>query len=296
MHGVFLHNSELRETSERTLSAAQTGLLNGWGVFSTIRVIDGVLFAFKLHWERMRRDAKRMRIPFPDDAAGMEAALLGLVGANRATNATLRVVVVRNGGGIWSSPEIGREYDVIGFTADERDWGDGVRLGVVPHGRHAASPFAGTKILSWSYNLTWLEDAQTRGFDEVILLNEHGQVSECTSANVFLSEGQRIWTPPLTAGCLPGITRHLLLHDIRVPGISIGERPLELSELEQADEVFITSTTRGLLPVLSVDGLRIQSSGTAREPVQKAFADYVSAYIAQCKRSGQLASISDAQE
>lgn len=283
MHRFLLHNGEIYETSRVLLSPGQVGLMNGWGVFSTIRVIDGVLFAFERHFERMRRDAALMRIPFPAEPFEIEHPLLKLVEANGARDAALRVVLVRNRGGLWEGPEPARDHDLIAFTTDPRRWGTGVRLGVVRNGRHAASPFAGTKILSWSHNLTWLEEAQNQGFDEVILLNEHGQVSECTSANVFISEGDLIRTPPLASGCLPGITRELLLTEIQVPGIMIEEKPLELADLERADEVFITSTTRGLLPVLSVEGVTIDTEGSAREPVQTAYARYVETYVARAK-------------
>ena len=284
MHRFLLYNDSIRETSEAVLPPGHVGLLNGWGVFSTILVADGVLFAFEQHWERMRRDAALMRIPFPSSLSETEERLLELVEANSARDATLRVAVVRNRGGMWEGPSIRDDFDLIAFTTHLKDWGAGVNLGIAPHARYTASPFSGTKILSWSSNLTWLEEAQCRGFDEVILLNEHGRVSECTSANVFISEGNRIRTPPLTSGCLPGITRQLLLTEIQVPGITIEEKPLELEDLEKADEVFITSTTRGLLPVLSVEGLAIHTEGSAREPVQAAYSHYVDAYVAEAKR------------
>src|SRR5439155_15722324 len=115
--------------------------------------------------------------------------------------------------------------------------------------RHAASVFAGTKILAWAMNLTWLEEAQSQGFDEVILLNERDEVAECTSANIFAAKGNEIWTPPLASGCLPGITRELLLAEVRAPEFHVAEKVLTPADLESADEVFITSTTRDLLPV-----------------------------------------------
>jgi len=281
VHSFVLHNGRIQPATDRTLSPGQVGLLNGWGVFSTVRVVEGVLFAFERHLARMRRDAGRMRIPFPPESAELEDSLYRLVEANQAWNATLRVVIVRNRGGMWEGPGIERDYDVIAFTAESKQWGAGVRLGVAPNARFAASPFAGAKILSWSHNLTWLEEAQSRGLDEVILLNEHGQVSECTSANVFVSVGNRIWTPPLSSGCLPGITRELLLEEIHVEGVSIGEKDLRLEDLEAADEVFLTSTTRGLLPVLGIEGLKIRNQGSAREPVERAFTAYVERYVAE---------------
>ena len=97
-----------------------------------------------------------------------------------------------------------------------------------------------------------------------------------------------MWTPPLASGCLPGVTRALLLEEIRVPGLQIAERTLLPADLEAADEVFITSTTRELLPVVSVEGLNVGShaqNGKVREQLQKAFTAYVENYIASRKRA-----------
>ena len=278
MHRFLLHNDSIHEASATLLTAGQTGLLNGWGVFSTMRVTDGALFAYERHWARMKRDAELLRVAMPASSAWLEDRLLKLVEANRASNATLRVVVVRNTGGAFQGPGIERDFDVIAFTTDLRDWGGSVRLGVVRQARHAASPFSGTKMLSWSFNLTWLEKAQGDGYGEVVLLNERDYVSECTSANIFVSFGNRVWTPPLSAGCLPGVTRAILLEEVRVPGIEIGERDLTLTDLEAADEVFITSTTRELLPVESVEGLNISRRGSARQVLQAAFSSMLRAY------------------
>ena len=99
------------------------------------------------------------------------------------------------------------DFDVLGFTKDLNPWGNSVRLTVKPHARHSANEFSGCKILSWSQNLTWYEEAHQRGFDEAVLLTEHGQVSECTSANIFAAVGDRVWTPEIGSGCLPGVTR-----------------------------------------------------------------------------------------
>src|SRR5262249_49799636 len=158
--------------------------------------------------------------------------------------------------------------------------GHGVKLAYQENARHAASPFAGTKILSWSMNLTWLESAQGRGFDEVLLLNERGEVAECTSANIFIAEGNRVWTPPLSSGCLPGITREVLLGEVHVPGIELGEKPLFPRDLESADEVFITSTTRDLLPVLQIEDKTLSLKESVREPLQRAFSAFVERYVA----------------
>ena len=281
LHRYILHNETIREASDPVLSPGQVGLLSGWGVFTTLRVSDGVLFSFERHWARIMRDAASFHVPIPDDAGKVRRQLHELVAANRAYNSTLRLAIVRNGGGMWADPAPKRPSDLIALTADSKDWGVGVKLARQDNARHAASPFAGTKILSWSMNLTWLESAQRRGFDEVVLLNERGEVAECTSANIFVANGNQVWTPPLSSGCLPGITRELLLGEVKASGIQLGEKALLPEELESADEVFITSTTRNLLPVLQIEEKKVGRTDRARVALQKAFAEFVEHYVAQ---------------
>ena len=289
MHRYLLHNDDIRDSGAQDLSAGQVGLLNGWGVFSTIRVYDGVMFAWERHWARMRTDAARMRVPFPPDREGLAQRLRRLIEANQAWNATLRVAVIRNRGGTFEGPGPLREFDVVGFTADVNRWGATVKLGVIPNARHAASEFAGTKNLSWSENLTWYERAHEQGLDEVVLLNERGEVAECTSANIFATvltaQGAEVWTPPLDSGCLPGVTRALLLEEIHAPGLRILEKTLLPSDLEAADEVFITSTTRELLPVVSIEGLNVRPGRGICEKLRQAFSEYVESYVGPRKRA-----------
>src|SRR5262245_11956093 len=196
MHRLMLHNDEIRDTADLSLSAGQTGFMTGWGVFSSIRVYDGVMFAFERHFARMRHDAEKMRVPFPKDQAWLQERLYKLIRANDALNATLRVNIVRNHGGIFQGHAPKPEFDLVVFTANVNAWGDSVKLGVVPHGRHAANEFAGIKYISWAQNLTWYERAHEEGWDEVVLLNERDEVSECTSANIFIAKDGQVYTPP----------------------------------------------------------------------------------------------------
>ncbi|MGI8959492.1 MAG: aminotransferase class IV [Bryobacteraceae bacterium] len=281
MHRHLLHNSEILDASEAFISPGQVGFMNGWGVFSTLRVCQGVLFAYERHYDRMARDASRMHVPFRISVSELETALLRLVAANNAFDATLRVAVMRNKGGLFEGPHLTRESDVIAFTTDLTEWGAGVKLSYVPNGRHASSPFAGIKMTSWAQNLTWYEEAHEQGFDEVILLNEVGQVSECTSANIFVIQDENVWTPPIeSSGCLGGVTRAILLEQIQVRGLTVAERELTPSDLEESQQVFITSTTRDLLPVLEVDHQLLAQDRGILARLQKAFSDYRDAYVA----------------
>ncbi len=281
MHLYLLHNGQIRGTGDKLLSPGQVGFMNGWGVFSTLRVCDGVLFAFPRHYARMRHDAKRMRVPFPYPADELEAQLHKLIAANHAYNATLRVAVVRNRGGLFEGTKIESDCDLIAFTADLNKWGEGVRLTCVPHGRFGASPYAGAKITSWVENLVWNEAAREKGFDEVVLLNERGEVSECTSANIFAVFGKRVVTPPLaTAGCLPGVTRALLLEEIRLPDFTFEEAVLTPGDLAASRASFVTSTTRDLLPILEIDHQPLPQDAELVMGLRSAFVQYRTRYLA----------------
>ena len=270
----FLHNGQIRPSDEMTLRAGQVGLFAGWGVFSTIKITSGRLFVFDRHWARMRKDADLLRVPFPWSPAELEGLLMPLVEANQEHDATLRVLVVRNAGTMWAGPGPQGDADLVAFTAPRSRWGASARLGIVPNARHAESLFAGAKSTSWAMNLVWYEEAHLRGQDEVVLLNERGEVSECTSANIFATFGDEVLTPPLSSGCLPGITRELLLEVVRVPGIKVSERVLTLNDLERADSVFITSTTRDLLSVSAVEGISIRCQDRVRDMLAAAFTAY----------------------
>jgi branched-chain amino acid aminotransferase len=285
IHSHYLHNGEVKKSTEPGLYPGQLGLLSGWGIFSTLRVADGALFAWERHWARMSRDAVLLNVPMPFDAAAVEDGILRLIEANAAYNSTLRISVVRNGGGLFEGPCSGLPSDVIAFTANSKSWGESVRLGVQANGRFAASDFTSAKILSWAHNLRWLERAQQQGFDEVLLLNEHGRIAECTSANIFAVSGDEIATPPVHEGCLPGITREILVEAIAVPGIRCVERSLTLDDLWQADEVLITSTTRGLLPVREIAGRELNRRHRVSELLSRAFRNFLTEDIARRRRA-----------
>jgi branched-chain amino acid aminotransferase len=285
LHRYIWHNYEIQEAGRPSLFPGQLGLLSGWGVFSTLRVVDGALFAWERHWARMSRDAQLLNIEMPADPAQLELDLCKLVDANRAPNCTLRLVVVRNTGGMWEGPSSGRGSDVIALTADSKRWGASVRLGIQPDARYAASDFTRAKVLSWAPNLRWAERAGEQGFDEVILLNEFGRATECTSANIFAAFGNEVVTPPIAEGCLPGITREVVVQEIEVPGIRVVERALTVDDLRTADEMFITSTTRGLLPVSGIPGREFRLENPVCGELLHGFDAFVSSDISTRKQA-----------
>ncbi|HTV60054.1 MAG TPA: aminotransferase class IV [Verrucomicrobiae bacterium] len=280
IHRFVFHNDKLLPLDQVRLSPGQGGLLGGWGLFTTIRVVDGVPFAFERHWKRLERDAQKTKCPFLYEEEIVRKQLGELLRANQAGDSCARVYIVFNQVGFWRSDEPFPRTDLILCSSDLPTYRDTARLSVREHGRHAASPLAGTKVTSWVNNLWSLQEAQQAGFDEVVLLNERGEVAECTAANIFCVRGGRVTTPPLASGCLEGVTRNVLLEIGAGAGAPVEERTLLPEDLYVAEEVFISSTNRDLLPVTEINGNKIASApGPITQKLEKAFAVYVREYI-----------------
>lgn len=274
IHTHILHNGQVEDASKAAFRPGQIGVLAGWGVFTTLRVRHGSLFAWDRHWARMNRDARLLNLTMPEDPTVVQQDLLRLVEANRQTDCTLRLAILRNSGGMWEDPLSSvHPVDIVAMTATSKQWGAGVKLGIQPDARHAACEFAGAKVLSWAQNLSWAERAIKAGNDEVLLLNEHGRVAECTSANVFAVYGDNVFTPPLSDGCLPGITREILL-ELSGQGISVSEQPMVVGDFYAADAAFITSTTRNVLPIREIAGHAIAQASAVPAALSRRFDEF----------------------
>jgi branched-chain amino acid aminotransferase len=276
LHKFVYHNDDVVSMQEVRLSPGQAGLLNGWGVFTTIRIYNGQPFAFDRHWSRLATDANRLKIPVEWRPENVSKHLGQLIEANHVKEGCARIYFVYNRVGMWISDETMPEVDLILYTASLPERKGPVRLAVQSFGRYASSPLAGVKVTSWLENVWMLDQALRRGFDEVILLNEHNEVTECTAANVYCVRKGEVTTPPLSAGCLPGVTRAILLELGEQFGARVTEGPLSTGDLLGADEVFITSTTREIQPVSQIEDRALaQAGGPVTQRLAEAFSQYV---------------------
>lgn len=280
IHRHVFHNDRLLPIEQVRLSPGQAGLLNGWGLFTTLRIVEGVAFAFERHWKRLEKDAARTHCPFPFEEQKVQAQLSELLQRNQVKEGCARIYVIYNQIGFWRSDENFPKVDLILYTANLPSYREPARLAVRENGRHAASPLAGVKVTSWLTNVWSLYEAQQDGFDEVVLMNERGEVAECTAANIFCVRAGRVFTPPLACGCLEGVTRGVLLEIGHGAGVPVEEKILRIEDLYSAEEVFISSTNRSLLAVSEIAGHRIAlAPGPATQKLEKAFANYVANYV-----------------
>src|SRR5271163_1082251 len=280
IHRVVFHNQRLTPIEEVRLSPGQSGLMSGWGLFTTMRITEGIPFAFERHWKRLSRDAQKTHCPFPFAEQTVLGQLNEVLRANQVKEGCARIYAIYNKAGFWRSDENFPEVDLLICSAGLPPHREPVRLGLREHGRHAASPLAGVKVTSWLDNVWSLYEAQKAGFDEVVLLNERGEVAECTAANIFCVKGGRVATPPVSAGCLQGITRSVLLEIGASVGAPVEERTLRPEDLYAADGVFISSTNRSMLGVGEVNGHKVAvAPGPVTLKLEKAFGEYVRQYL-----------------
>ena len=280
IHRVVFHNDRQLPVEEVRLSPGQAGLMSGWGLFTTMRVVEGIPFAFERHWKRLSRDAQRTHCPFPFSDEKVYEYLNEVLRANQVREGCARIYMIYNQVGFWRSDEDLPAADLVICSADLPPHREPVRLALREHGRHAASPLAGVKVTSWLNNVWNLHEAQQGGFDEVVLLNERGEVAECTAANVFCVRSGRVITPPLSSGCLEGVTRGIVLEIGAAAGVPVEEGTLRPEDLYSADEVIISSTNRSMVAAGEINGHKIAAApGPVVRKLEQAFSAYVREYV-----------------
>jgi branched-chain amino acid aminotransferase len=287
IHRYVFHNEGLQEIEKVRWSPGQAGLICGWGLFTTVRIVHGEAFAYERHWRRLEKDSAITRLPLNYSGARVRVHLQEVIRANRVEEGCARIYLVWNTVGFWKSEEKMPEVDLVITTANVPKYPDTVRLAVREHGRHAASALAGVKTISWLNSVWAVAEAQREGFDEVILLNERGEVSECTAANIFAVKGDKVVTPPLSSGCLEGVTRGVLTEVAADAGTTVLEQTMRLEDLYGADEVFVTSTNRNVIGVREIAGRKIGdgSMGAVTKRLEKAFEAFVKEYVERRKKA-----------
>jgi branched-chain amino acid aminotransferase len=233
------------------------GFLVGDGVFETLRVYGGEPFAWTRHLDRLAHSAAGLGLEVPDRDA-LHAAACAVLAANGHGEARLRITVT---GGVapLGSERGGTGPTVVVASSALRAWPDSVRVVVVPWVRNERGATAGLKTTSYAENVRALAFAHDRGASEAVFANTRDELCEATGSNVFVVRDGRIATPPGSSGCLLGVTRALALELAGAAGMVVDEIPLPLDALRDADEAFLTSTTREVQPISHVDGRALPS-------------------------------------
>lgn len=259
----------LVEEADARVSVLDHGLTVGDGVFETLRVYRGRPFALRRHLERLVDSAAGLGIEAPDPAL-VRKAVDEVVAANGLATAAVRITVTSGVGPLGSVRGAGPPTLVVA-AADLPPWPESADVVVVPWPRNDRGALSGLKTTSYAENVVALRWAAARGGSEALFANLAGDLCEGTGSNVFAVMVGRLVTPSLGSGCLAGVTRALLLETV-----GASEEDLPAGALFHADEAFLTSTTREVQAIRSVDGHRLP---TAPGPLTTAAAEALAAVV-----------------
>lgn len=297
MSGDFIQantNGRLHPADEPSISPLNRGYLYGDAIYEVWRTYHGVIFAWDEHWQRLESSARALYMALPLDSDRMRGEIRRSVAAWRKHTG--------NKGEVYIRLQISRGTGAIGLDVALVDRPEFVllvqRCPVVPAekaraGLHlsvatglrrnpAESLNPAWKTGNYLNNLLGLREARARGADEVVMLNQAGEVTEAAVSNIGFVRAGVVVTPPLSAGILVGITRGLLLAAVApMAGVAVREEPVRPVDLPTMEECFLLSSTKDLSPVATIDAARFRvGDDTVTAQLKAAFADYARTYAA----------------
>jgi branched-chain amino acid aminotransferase len=250
--------------SRASVSVFDHGLLYGDGVFEGIRVYNGVIFRFKEHLERLYSSAKSIRLQLPLSPEQMTKAIVETLKRNGLKDAYIRLVVTRGVGDLGVDPRKCRKPSVViitqyadpSFGAMAKEKGISVIISSVRRDAVDATTHE-IKSLNYLNSVLAKQEALDAGADDALMLDRNGFVSEATTTNLFIIKHGEIFTPPSTAGILPGVTRRRIIKLTRELGFNMLEKGLTPYDVTNADEAFLTGTLSEIVPLVKVKGILI---------------------------------------
>jgi len=274
---------------EARVSVLDNGFAFGDSVYEVLRTYGGLAFEPGRHFRRLRASAARLGFSVPASDADLLTQADALLARAGTGESYIRIIVSRGLGDCSYSFERVQGPTVVMIQKPlppypAWHYEDGIKIAAVSVRRnHPRALDPAIKSSNLLNNILAVREAQSRGAEEPVLLNQEGFLAEGASTNVFLALAGTLLTPPLSAGILAGITREVVLELLPGLGIPFGERPLHLDELLSADEAFLTSTTREVVPVRQVDGASVGSGrpGPLTRRVMVAFGAYAPAHCGQ---------------
>lgn len=269
------------------VSAFDRGYMRADGLFETLRAYDGVAACLERHMARLRRGAAVLGIPVPANVDAVVAEGARAAAAEGWNNAAVRLSLSRGVGDLTMMPPRQPEPTSVVMATPLSEqasvpvYARGIALHVATGTRNERSITAGLKTLGYAEAVIAFNAAVAAGFDEALFLDTEGHVSEATTANIFAVRGGTLSTPPLSCGILEGITRQLVLDLAPQAGLEPVERVMHMEDLYGADEVFITSSVREIMPIARI-GEHTIGNGTPG-PVYRKLHQLFAPVIRRCK-------------
>jgi branched-chain amino acid aminotransferase len=253
-------DGKFHSENDAKVSVFDHGLLYGDGIFEGIRFYNGRVFRLEEHLDRLWDSARSICLQVPMSQRAMTEALLETVRQNDLRDGYIRLIVTRGVGNLGLNPEQCKQPSVIIITAQialysEEMYKHGLTIVTVATRRTNPSALnPAVKSLNYLNNVMARIEANQANADEALMLNDEGNVAECTADNVFIIKNGQIFTPPITAGALRGITRSVVFEIAAETGIKVIEADITRHDVFVADEAFLTGTAAEIVPLIKADG------------------------------------------
>lgn len=295
MHIQANTDGRLHPATEPSISPLNRGFLYGDAIYEVWRTYHGVVFAWTEHWERLENSARALHLEIPFGREALREEIRRTVAAYRAgggggEDLYIRLQLSRGGGAIGLDVALADRpgYVLLVQPCPQLSSGHlarGQRLSVARGLRRnpAEALDPAWKTGNYLNNLLCLREAKARGADEVVILNQAGEVTEAAVSNIaFVREG-KLSTPPLSAGILSGVTRRLVLGGIAArAGLEPVEATVRPEDFPRFEECVLLSTTKDVVPIAAIDGAGFRvGPDTASMRLKAAFADYALDYAAR---------------
>ncbi len=282
MQKIFLNGSFVN-LSRAKISVFDRGFLYGDGLFETMRAYCAEVFRLEDHLDRLFRSAKEIELSFSYTREKLKNIVKRIIRINNLSEAYVRITISRGVSqpGLISKSESSATLVIVARKfkpLSAAEYGKGWRATIVKTRQNQASPVSRLKSLNFLNNILARKEAKAKRFDEGILLNTLGEVTEASTSNIFLVKKRDVITPPEESGLLPGITRGAVLELATSLGLKAHKRRISLEELMAAEEVFLTNSLIEIMPLVEIDGHRIGKGkpGPATRRIHKAYKDLVS--------------------
>ncbi len=272
-------DDRLVDSDQAKISVYDHGLLYGDGVFEGIRVYSGRIFEHDAHLKRLFESARAIRLLIPMDFEKLKHCVETTVSANNITDGYIRLIVTRGKGALGLNPFTCEKPAVI-IIADkiqlypEEMYENGMKIiSAVTVRNHPLAIPPQVKSLNYLNNILAKIEAIDNGVPEAVMYNHEGYVAEATGDNVFIVRSGIIFTPPVSAGSLEGITRKVVIAIAKKHGIEVLEKNLTRMDLYIADEFFLTGTAAEVIGVVEIDGRQIGNGkpGAVTQLLRKKF-------------------------
>ncbi len=256
-------DGEFFDQADAKISVFDHGLLYGDGVFEGIRFYNGRVFRMEAHMDRLWESARSICLEIPISRQEMDEALLETIRRNDLRDGYVRLIVTRGVGNLGLNPVQCKRPSIIIIAStialySEETYRRGLTVVTVPTRRMGPATLnPAIKSLNYLNNVLARIEANLANADEALMLNDAGNIAECTADNVFVVKRGQIMTPPITAGALRGITRSVVFDIAAELEIKISEPELTRHDLYVADEAFLTGTAAEVIPMIKVDGRSI---------------------------------------